>query len=135
MQQFKEFQIKDYTYRVNRYFIFIALILIAIMLGYILYLDKFSGETKYYSSCPTSEKDGCFNAFYNSNLCLDGTISATNPLCTTKHMFPGQSIGTPPPFIVKNFSTISIIILLLTIIINHFLYNKNFFRLFKGEEL
>lgn len=131
MEIFKTIKLKGFDYRVNRLLILVAFIVIASLLLIILVQDNFSGENKYYSECPSNTKDRCFNAFYNSNLCSDGSIDPLNPLCTVKEMFPGETLGDKPSFLVTYFPTISSIILLITLLINNFVYNKGFFKYLK----
>lgn len=128
MDRFRIFQIKDYTYRVDKYIVLVTFLILLSIVGYILYFDNFSGELKYYSECPESSFNvgGCFNAFYNSNLCKDGSLDSFSPICTTEHMLPGQAIGIKPPFLITYFNEIGFGIVLLMIIINNFLYNKDF---------
>lgn len=128
MKVFKQFELDGFTYKVNRILILTAFIIITIMLTTILIQDGFSGENRYYSECPTTVKDKCFNSFYNSNLCLDGSIDSNNPLCRIKEMSPGESIGDKPTFLIIYFKTISIIIIILTLLINNLIYNKGFFK-------
>lgn len=135
MEKFKVFHLKGYDYKFNKILLWSSLIIISILLIFTLAQDKFSGKTNYYTYCPTSERAGCFNAFYQSNLCTSGKIDSNNPLCTTKHLFPGESLGVKPPFLVRYFNSIGFTILLLTLLINNFLYNKHFLSYCFKEEI
>lgn len=135
---FKTFELEGYTYRSNKIITAVAFVLILIIGFVALNYSKFSGVTYYYSSCPVENQmkamgNKCFNEFYNSNLCRDGTISSDNVLCTTKYIEAGQSLGTKAPYLVRNFTYISGGIVLLTLLLNTLIYNKGFFAYLKGK--
>ena len=126
MQRYKNIKVGDYEYKVDRFLVFSGAIIILTLLLYVLYLDDWSGEYKYYTSCDI--KDGvCINPFVNSTQCEDVKIKDT-PLCTQYIMFPGQAFGTPPSFWYNNFEKIGWSIVLLIIILNTILYNKEFVK-------
>ena len=125
MEWFKYFDLGNFRYASSKFIMLLAF-LIVLVLGFVsLNYSAFSGKTYYYSSCDSVK---CFNAFYKSNLCLDGTIPSDDPLCSTEFMFKGQSLGEQAPFLVRNFVWFGVGIVLLALLLNTLIFNKGFFR-------
>lgn len=127
MNRFKYFTLKNKIYNVDKYLVLCCFLIICGLFVYTLSYD-WNGSNQYYSVCPMSESKGCFNTLYNHELCVNGKIPSLDPLCTTKYMYAGQSIGTPPPFLIVNFPTIGFLILLIFVSLNHFKHNRGFFN-------
>lgn len=125
---FKELDINGQKYKFDKLLIWSCLVIILIVGLYSVFISQ--GKLYAYSECPSNIVDGvekgskCFNVYYNSNLCNDGTI--TGDLCSIEVLNPGENVGDKAPFIVRNFFLISIIVLIVFLLINHFLYNKDF---------
>ena len=139
MNMIKEFKLDDtFTYKAHRLLFIGVIILMACFLYYVLSYDSFTGQQHYYSECPMSTANntygkGCFNSFYGSNLCADGTIASDNLLCTIKYMEPGMSIGIKPPWFITYFETITYSLIVLTLIINTLIFNPGFFKWVRGK--
>jgi len=143
MEWFKERQLKGFTYTVSKFILCVAFVLVMVFAVVSLNYSKFSGKTYYYTECGTNLMTGkCVNVYFESNLCMDGTIASHNlpygsELCNTEFMYPGQIIGEQPPWLVRNFAMVGSLIVALALLINTFIYNKGFFnyvkRRIKGE--
>ena len=128
MNHWKTWHFGDKDYLVNVWvFRFIALTCLGI-LGFLFYQDSFSGEVHGYSVCPNTTQGQCFNVFYRSNQCKDGTLKPDNPLCTTELMFPGQELGEKPSWLFSNVWIIVVGLCLLGIVLNTLLWNRHFFK-------
>lgn len=130
MDLFKNFEMKGQTYRLWKPFVWVF-VLCCVGLGiYALSLNNFSGNNYFYSSCPmnrynSSIESKCFNQFYNSNFCGSG-IDSSDRLCTQEFIYAGDSIGTPPPFVVEYFLYMVLGFAFIMLLSNHLLFNKNF---------
>jgi len=125
MQRFKEFNIGKFYYKSDKIIMLImAIIILAITIKSLSY-NNFSGGNYYYVECDS--KRICDNHFYYSNLCMDKTIPSDDPLCTTKTILPGGSLGTKAPWLVNNYNLLMLIILLLGLTINTLIHNKGLF--------
>lgn len=123
---FKEFELNHQTYKLSKPLFWIFALITFSLAFYVFYQDSFSGNVHGYSSCPNSSVGGCFNMFYNSSVCNDGTIPKEDKLCTVEHMFAGEELGVKPDWFTSNFYMIIFFSGLILLIINHFLYNKDF---------
>ena len=134
MDWFKEIKVGDFTYVSSKFIMSIAFLLILVVALVSLNYSKFSGNSYYYTECPTNLMSGrCVNVYFESNLCLDGTIKEQNlpygdKLCSTEFMFPGEVIGEKAPFFVRNFTYVGSLILVLALLLNTLIYNKGFFN-------
>lgn len=139
MEWFKEIKFDDFTYVSSKFIMSLAFVLILCVALISLNYSKFSGTTYYYSECPSNLMTGrCVNVYFDSNLCLDGTIASQNlaygdKLCSTEFMFPGEKIGEKAPWFVRNFTYVGSIILFLALLINTLVYNKGFFKWVKDR--
>lgn len=124
MERFKYIKFGSKYYKSDKVIFGTAILLVLVLVSIILYQDNFNGSNKYYSYCPTTEKDGCFNLFYNSSYCKD----SLNPVCSVEHMFPGQELGEKPSWLTTNFLSIGFLILISAFIINTLIYNKGLFK-------
>lgn len=89
-------------------------------------------KTHVYVNCPNSSINSpqCENPFWRENYVKMGL----NPdehcpyvgLCDFEYLQPGQSWGSPPNFFYNNMTTFSFLIIVLAILINHFVHNKNY---------
>lgn len=126
---FKEFQLDGFTYRSNKPLILITFLLI---LAYALFCFNYSGwtgKTYYYTECPNNTMTGsCLNAYYQSNLCSEGKIKFSDPLCSEKYIAEGQSLGEKAPWFIQDFNLNSVLLLILALVLNTFLFNKGFFK-------
>jgi hypothetical protein len=48
-------------------------------------------------------------------------------------MFAGESIGVKPPWYITYFSSIGFTLLLITLLVNNFMYNKGFLKYAFGK--
>ena len=139
MDWFKNIKFGSFTYVSSKFIILVAFLLIVAITLVALNYSKFSGKTYYYSECPENLKTGkCVNVYFESNLCTDGTILKQNlpygdKLCYTEFMFPGEVIGEKTPWLVRNFTYVSVGILILALLINTFIYNKGLFGYVKDK--
>jgi hypothetical protein len=135
MDKFKVFKFDDgFEYKFNRILILSASIILLSLLIFVLVKDNFKGNTHYYSYCPITETRGCFNAFYKSNMCLyGGELPSDSLFCTVEHLSPGQHIGEKPPWYITYFNSIGFSLLFITLLINNFMYNKEFIKYAFGK--
>jgi len=124
--RFKEYSLNNQTYRVST-----LLVWFFVVCGFLFSILAFQydpvGEAKYYTSCDSTR---CSNFFYlNENYC-GKDIPLENELCTREFLFKGETLGNPPPFIIKEFYSLFFGMLAFFILLNHFLFNRDFS--FKG---
>jgi len=139
MDWFKEIKFGNYTYISSKFIMYIASIIILGITLVSLNYSSFSGKGYYYTECPTNLMTGrCVNTFFQSNLCMDGTILTQNlpygeKLCFTEFMFPGERIGEREPWLVRNFTYVGGLVLFLALLLNTLIYNKSFFSMLKDR--
>lgn len=75
-------------------------------------------EKKVYMSCP-EKGSKCYNPLYKT--CQES-------YCEQEYLMPGDEIGSKPKFLYNNFLAITIIVLIISFIINHYRHNKGFFK-------
>lgn len=125
----KEFYINKQNYKIetNIFNIYIAFLCLIFLISYFTY--GFNKSDNLYMVCNPTVGITCQNPLYNSPDC--GTkLEATSKYCTQEFLNKGETMGNPPPLILKLFPYIVAIGLILAFIINHFMYNKEFS--FKG---
>lgn len=84
-------------------------------------------ETKIYLEC--NDKLGCLNPFYKDNYLTPEIYEAECPdrvLCEIPFFVYGSSYGVPPNFWYKWSSSILVGILIVGLLLNHFLFNRDF---------
>ena len=129
MNWFKEFQLDGFTYRSSKMLMLFAFVLILVYAIFCFNYSGWSGKTYYYTECPENTMTGrCVNVFYNSNLCLEGTIASDNILCTSKYIEEGGSLGEKAPLFIREFNTITISFVLFILLLNTLIFNKGFFK-------
>lgn len=136
MKWFKVFDFDGNEYKVFKPIMWGVALLTFALVGYIFYLDSFSGEVHGYSYCPNSSTGGCFNVFYNHGNCgQDKTLlfffhrkglDPLSPICSTEHMFAGQELGDKPPFLVTHVWWFVTGFMLIGAFFNHFIFNVDY---------
>lgn len=131
----KRIVVYDNGYVLDRAITRIAMGVIFILLLVIMCVQGFDFSKKIYFRCDNPLS--CDNPFYIDPNCKEGRgcYNSAVPLrtreicsydwCEQKYLRPGI-YGEPPPNIYKLFLPASIIILILSLIINHFIYNRRF---------
>lgn len=137
-------EIAGYRFRkaIFRYAVGLMFLLFVLVLA----STGFSFEPKVYFSCPLDAPGGyCENPFYKE--CLHNPSSCPFNIdypelapeferISDQYKLPaGFSVGTPPPFLVKNFGAFVSLIILMAFVINHLLYNKGYDFKSKGKKL
>jgi len=118
---------KGKPYKFSMLFAWIFIIVsFPLVIGGIMY--DLSGNQHYYSYCPDSYKNNCENFFYNNSNYCGSKIELNNTLCTTKILYAGQSIGEKPNTALKDMPYFVFGFMLILLIINHLLYNKDYFK-------
>ena len=110
---------------VNKYYfhkpIFrLSFILILLWCLLVLLTNGISGSifgTNLIVSCPNNTEQLCENPLYG--LC-------DQIVCKEQYIFPGESFGRKPNFFVEYFSLFLIVTIIISFMLNHFLYNKKF---------
>jgi hypothetical protein len=120
----------DRQYRFFLPFVWIAIVLLLGLAFWGFHLSGWTLKPFYFMEC--EELGGCVNDYYNSLGCLDSVYSDT-PLCTQPSLVFGESIGVRPPFIVAYSLELSFAILFLWLFLNHFFFNKGFFKGWKYD--
>ena len=101
----------------------IILLLVSIVTLQVYGFDK---ESHLYIYCPQKSITPCENPLYHNLAYCGKNIPNDSPICQTPTLMQGNSYGTPPPFIVKHFLELSIIVMIICFILNHFIHNKGF---------
>ena len=113
----------EYTFDKRFFLGSIFIMVIFLIIGY----AEGGSETHIYASCPKDAVMPCKNKFI-----LEGVSNATfclaknKEVCAIPTLWPGQTYGTPPPWIVKNFPSIMGLIFFLAFLGNHFTHNRRF---------
>lgn len=112
-------------YKINKAIFRAALTTIAVLLLSVVLLDGV--DVLYKSSvgmcCPEETTQGCHNPFF---------LACDEPLCEDPIIERGVCVGdAQPSFLAQNFGTATIFILIASLLLNHFLYNRGYF---KGEK-
>ena len=127
MKLFKELNILGKPYKVNRGIFLLGFLIVSSYTLICLNYDGFTGKTHLYVECPSNSiSEKCFNPAFESNLCTDGKLSGQ--ICEQKFLMRGESLGDKAPGYIQNFPLFSIGFVLLLIIINSILYNREFFK-------
>lgn len=124
-------------YKVDRWIVRIMIGVLVLLLVVVLAQTGFSLEEKYYYKCPENARGGlCENPFYKG--CLYGNCPLGLDLdysdypeefesISNMSLLPaGFEIGEKPPYLAENFGEITALLLVLGVIINHFLHNRDF---------
>lgn len=119
----KEFSINGQTYYVNKVLVWIFGSIILVLGIWSITISQ--GKAYAYAECIDSSSP-CFNQFYNSSYCRDGTLDSNSDSCMVKIISPGDHVGEQPPFIVTYFIELVIVSIILFLGVNHFIYNKGF---------
>ena len=112
-------------YRFDRYLIRggLGLSLLVLLGGFVYGMFLGVGFHELYYSCPWNESLGCANPYY-----LRCTESFCQEFQFVEHFSPGQTLGVPPNerFLrVSNWaSIIGVSVFVLSLLFNHFLYNR-----------
>jgi len=121
---FARLDVSNYGYVVNKKLtraVFIVLGLLMLFLGF-----KF-GFVFNWVECPVDAVDGfCENPFYVEPCWLG--IDCVDPFIAA-----GEVVGVKPPVVVKLFPSFAFVVVVVVFVLNHFLYNKNYFRRRKNE--
>ena len=130
--KFKEYQLNNQTYKVSTTIVW-CFVVFGLILGITGLSYNPTGSAKYYSSCniPDCASSNlhacdCKNFFYNNSNYCGKDIPFEDSLCTEEWVLNGEIVGTPPPFIIANMNVLLVAGLVLSIVINHLLYNKDF---------
>lgn len=129
----KDIVAPDYIF--NKWIFRGALLLCLLLAIFIMAQNNFDFNTKIYFNCP-SNGGICENPFYYKNYELLGSIDDVMDrakamdkcpdfdLCLIKNFYPGQSYGTPPSWLLKNFGLIVLGIWIVAFAYNHGAYNE-----------
>lgn len=129
MKWFTEFELDGFTYRSSKFLLLLGFFIVLAYAVLCFNYSGWSGKTYYYTECPNNTMTGrCVNVFYNSNLCLDGTIRFDDPLCTTRFLAEGSSIGEKAPWFIQKFNLISISFIGFILLLNTLIFNRGFFK-------
>lgn len=128
---------KNSNYTINTKLFNVAMVAICIFLIYVFY--TFGLNMHVYSHCPENRQI-CINEAYGKCQGIESWqlslmkkvkseayttyISEVKTWCNTPSLLGGESFGKQEPWQVKHFNMIVVLILGLTFIINHLLYNR-----------
>jgi hypothetical protein len=119
---FDKLDVTKRGYKVNKWIIRFAFIIMLIYIGVVLKLDG-AGVllgTDFYIECPTDSLTPCANPFYDP-MCYE-------PICEDEVWVQGFSFGTKPSLWAQYGSFVLVSILLLALAVNHNLYNRGYFK-------
>jgi len=114
---FDNLDVKNRGYMVNRYLTnggFILLLLLIVCLFFVDGVGVFTGIT--YIECSSDSDSFCFNPYYLEYGC-------NKPICENQFLSVGEGVGDKPSFLTSSFWWIAILVIGLTLLLNHLLYN------------
>ena len=113
------------------FYIVISILLISAVI--ILSINNMDKSQHLYLNCPAEVKY-CFNPYYNNSQVCGQYISWDDYICKQEILLAPFEYGKPEPFYVKNFGSYAIILVIISLIINHLIYNRKFkFKELKEE--
>lgn len=88
----------------------------------------------FYVACPSDNPSPCQNPFYNEGLAVATDCFLPSRyqedygfLCAQEQLFPGEAYGEPVPWWVLGHVALSLCLLAIAFLANHFLRNRRFF--------
>ena len=120
--KFKIIKVEGKEYKFNRYlFLFGAIIILSLFFNTLI--EYRNVKNNYYMQC---DYEKCFNEYYNSSEC-GSRFPNDKPICTQEFFFKGQTDGMKPSFMIEYGFTSVMLFILVLLLFNHFMYNKNYF--------
>lgn len=117
-------KITEYGYKVNKKITWSAFLICVALLGVIVSVDGFGvlfGAT--YAECPSYSLEPCVNPF-ESQECIAKRNVNMFANCELVYLQAGESYGTKPSWLARNFNWLVVVIMGLSILINHLIYNR-----------
>ena len=119
-------------YKINKKIFRLFLGILLILIGMVL----INSPQNHYISLECQGPNLCQNQLYVCNPKSEHYTLNKYPICDMinssmykdEFLTQGTKLGNPPPFILKNINYIFISLTILAFIINHFLYNKKYFK-------
>lgn len=112
---------KMYPGYFNKYVFRVAVWCVFALAFYALYSTGFDFSNHLYVTCPSNSVTPCAYNHYSEG-CYEGVPGCSPEYTIT--LVPGDSFGTPPPDIVKNFSSYALLIILAGFVANHIIYKR-----------
>lgn len=142
----KKLNVKSWLpdYKINKWIFRSALILIVLffLVAYASAGFPNPNKTYIYVSCDSDSFGACENPFYN--LCnVNGDLYYQyNKVCDdlnssyydNKLLSKGQSFGEEPPFLLTCAFSVWISLIVFAFVINHFIYNRKYFKNWKKRD-
>lgn len=125
MDWFWKSQFNNKNYLMHKGLFCLMSLLVLLTLIYTLISTSYSNEVHPYLECKSSSK--CINQLFNSPDC-GSKIPLDSAFCTQEFLLPGESLGVSPPFIYNYFWFFVIFEMTSVLLLNHFLFNKGFFK-------
>jgi hypothetical protein len=117
---------KQQVYKFNSLFFLGGIVFLLLVSVVTLAVNGFDKEQHFFVSCPSDAISSCENPLYHNLAYCGKTLDAEGVLCQTPTIFQGGSLGVPPPFIVKHFLEVSLGVVLVCFLLNHYFLNKGF---------
>jgi len=122
---------QEYIFDKLIFYILVCFLLLTSVI--ILYANNMDKSNHVYVKCE-ADKVRCFNPYYQDTTFCGKTIPSDSYLCTTELIEAPYEYGTPSPWYVDYFGTITILLIIISLITNHLIYNKQFkFNQFKED--
>lgn len=137
---FSEAKLGSETYRFNVWVFRVAVFLMVAYFVFVLTNNNFVVKHQFYYSCPDDVVMVCQNPFYDSgsginmydsrlyDILMESDLSEAQKdmMLNTETFLPGFSIGKEPDPKVALGEDVFIVILVLSFVLNHFLFNRGF---------
>lgn len=148
---FDKLDVSKHGYRVNKFLTnsaFVLLVLLLIVVGLVDGWGSLLGDS--WVECPAGAVGGrCLNPLYTesfsfglvgSNLTSNVTVSVPvldsrgEPVdcelfkCEEQYLEAGEVLGYKPSWLARNFNWLAVLVVFAGLLLNHYLYNKGFFK-------
>jgi len=110
-------------YKVNKWITNGAFILLLIYMMFVVSVDGVDVlRGTVFIECPIDSAQDCVNPFY------DPSCEWTSKECVDVYLLRGTSIGERPSIYARSFPLVSLLVVLGSLLLNHQLYNKGYWR-------
>ena len=121
--RYTKFKTSKGEYRFDKVIFTSAVLLLLLFAMTILFINNFDKSQNLYLNCPV-DMGRCFNPYFNDSTICGKIVPFNHPVCNQQLIEAPYTYGTKAPWYVDSFGLIAVIILLVSLIINHFTANK-----------